>query len=400
VKSVLWVTQVYPRFDGDVMGGFLHRLAKELPPRGYAVRVVAPGADGVPDRDTFDGVAVERFRYAPEGRANLAYTGEMHRAAMRNPLRFAAFLHRFRAEASRAAREAGADVVHAHWWMPSGWAALPATRSGTPFVISVHGTDVRLVDRFPLAGPFAQRVLGRADRVLAVSSHLAERVRSLGAARCDVLPMPADGDVFRPAAPGAGGDAAAGEAAAGATRFVTAARLTAQKHVDLAIGALAELARQGRDVHLDVAGDGPERARLETAARGLDVAGRVHFHGMLSPERLAELYRGATAGILCSEGEGYGLTVVEAALCGTPSVGTRSGGLGDVIDDGVTGVLVPPRDRTALASALARLADDPERRERLAVAARDRARIVTAAPIADRLAALYDELLDGKDAGA
>lgn len=389
MRSALWVTQVYPRFGGDVMGGFLHRLAKELPARGWDVQVVAPGADGAPDRDMLDGVAVERFRYAPPGRANLAYTGEMHRAALRNPLRFAAFLRRFRAAAARAAREARAEVVHAHWWMPSGWAARAAAPQGTPFVISVHGTDVRLVDRFAAARPLARTVLGRADRVLAVSSHLAERVRALGIERCDVLPMPADGDVFRPGG-AAARDAAGGDA--GATRFVVAARLTAQKRVDLAIGAVAELARRGVDARLDVAGDGPERERLETTARGLDVAAKVRFHGMVDPSRLAELYRGAAACILCSEGEGYGLTVVEAALCGTPSVGTRSGGLPDVIDDGVTGLLAPAGDRSALAAAMARLAEDAAERARMGAAARAKAEAVTAAPIADRLAALYAEL--------
>jgi glycosyltransferase involved in cell wall biosynthesis len=238
-------------------------------------------------------------------------------------------------------------------------------------------------------------VFGGADRVLAVSWHLAGRVDALGAVRCDVLPMPADGDVFRPGGVTAR-DAAGGSA--GAARFVVAARLTAQKRVDLAIGALAELARSGRNVHLDVAGDGPERERLEMTARGMDVADRVRFHGMVAPARLAELYRGAAACILCSEGEGYGLAVVEAALCGTPSVGTRSGGLADVIDDGVTGLLAPPGDRSALAAAMGRLASDAAERSRMGAAARDKATAVTAAPIADRLVALYDELHAAKGA--
>ncbi|MEB3323640.1 MAG: glycosyltransferase, partial [Synechococcaceae cyanobacterium] len=90
------MTQVYPRRAGDPLGRFLHLLARELPARGFSVRVLTPAADGVPDEDTMDGVFVRRFPYATAGRRTLAYTGEMHRAALRHPLRFASFLRSFR----------------------------------------------------------------------------------------------------------------------------------------------------------------------------------------------------------------------------------------------------------------------------------------------------------------
>jgi glycosyltransferase involved in cell wall biosynthesis len=379
---VLWVTQVYPRTSGDVMGAFLHRLARELPARGYAPVVVAPGADGVPEEDVRDGVRIVRFRYAAEGKQTLAYTGELHRRALRSPVRFARWLRSFRRAVRSAAEEVRPAVMHAHWWVPSGWVCAPvAAALGVPLALSVHGTDVRLIGSVPIARPLARRVFRRARLVLPVSRWLSRRIGDLAAgARTEILPMPADDGIFHPRTAGVG---------PGPQRFAAVARLTAQKRIDVAVRALARLRASGVEAVLEIAGDGPRRSALEELAGELGVRDAVTFHGFLPPNDVAELLDRSVALLVPSESEGYGLIVVEAALCGVPTLGVRSGALEELVEPGASGLLVEPGDAHALSEAMARLAGDAELRSAMGLQARERARASTPVLVADRLAALY-----------
>jgi glycosyltransferase involved in cell wall biosynthesis len=195
--------------------------------------------------------------------------------------------------------------------------------------------------------------------------------------------MPADGATFLPS--GTARDD-------GPPEFVVAARLTRQKRVDVAIRAMALLPEGASAATLHVAGDGPERAALDSLARSSGLGDRVVFHGMMRPTDLAALLRRARAVVLPSVGEGYGLALVEGALCGAPPIGARSGGIPDVVEDGVTGLLFEPGDAPGLAAALGKLVADPGLARRLGARARVRALEATPGPLADRLAAVYRRL--------
>jgi glycosyltransferase involved in cell wall biosynthesis len=385
----VWATQVYPRREGDPLGAFLHALARELPARGFAPVVVAPGADDAPPAEERDGVRVVRFDYAPPGRRTMAYTGEMHVQAARRPALALAFLRRFRAAVAEAVARERPAVVHAHWWAPSGWAAAaPARRASVPLVLSLHGTDVRLLRRWPPLRPVARGVFRTAARVLPVSAALRDAIDALGMPGGEriVLPMPPAAPV--PAGAGAPEDGAPPVERAG---FLVAARLTAQKRVDVAVEAVCRLAAGRPEARLVIAGDGPERARLEARVAALGAGDRVTFRGMVPGDELARLYRSSVAVLLPSEQEGYGLTLVEGALHGTPAVGARSGGIVELIRPEVTGLLFEPGDEAGLAAALRRLLDDPALARRMGAAAREAARGRTAGPLADRLAGVYRE---------
>lgn len=379
--KVLWATQVYPRRRGDVLGSFLHRLARGLSERNVVVEIVAPGAVSLPDEETIDGVRVRRFRYAPEGEERIAYTGEMHRAARRNPGQFIAFLRAFRSSVRRALAAEHYDLVHSHWWAPPGLLAGPlARRHGAKHVISLHGTDVRLVDRLPLAGSVARRVLGSADLLLPVSRHLAREIEAWrGETPVEVLPMPADADRFRPGARDRRG-------------VVAVARLTTQKQIDHAVEAIAVLRRRGNDVPFTIVGDGPERRPLESLAERRGVRDLVSFAGECTGDELVAHYQSGCALVVPSDREGYGLVVIEAGLCETPTIGVRSGALEELVDDGGSGWLVPVGEVEALAAAIAAAALDPPEALRRGRAARDRALAGTTGPLADRLVGLYARL--------
>ena len=142
--------------------------------------------------------------------------------------------------------------------------------------------------------------------------------------------------------------------------LVFAGRLTVQKDLGLAIEALRQLG----DARLLIAGDGPERARLEKVA-----GERVEFLGPLSRAEVLGLLRAADASILTSAWENFPHGVVESLAVGTPVIATRTGGVAEVVHDGENGLLVEPGDTAAFVAAVRRYLDDGELRERLRAAA-------------------------------
>jgi glycosyltransferase involved in cell wall biosynthesis len=147
-------------------------------------------------------------------------------------------------------------------------------------------------------------------------------------------------------------------------------RLKRYKRVDLVLEAVALLAREGLDVELLIGGDGEERASLGAQARRLGIEDRVRTLGFVTEERKVDMLRRAWVHVLTSPKEGWGISNLEAAACGTPSVASDSPGLRESVLHGETGLLVPHGDVPALAEALGRLLRDQELRARMGQRAR------------------------------
>ncbi len=169
----------------------------------------------------------------------------------------------------------------------------------------------------------------------------------------------------------------------------TAARLSPLKGLDVLLSAAA-LVPEARFV---VAGEGPERAALEARAEALGVAHRVHFLG--ARDDVPDLLAACDLFVLPSRVEGLPLSVLEAMAAAKAVVATRIGGTDEVVIDGETGILVPPGDAAALASAIGTFLADPARARRAGEAGRDRLRArFTAQAMIDGVTAAYEELLD------
>lgn len=140
-----------------------------------------------------------------------------------------------------------------------------------------------------------------------------------------------------------------------------AGRITRAKSLETAIDALGRV----DGVTLLIAGDGEERERLERSA-----GENVRFLGTLARESVLELFAAADAALLSSSWENFPHTLVEALAAGAPVIATRVGGVPEIVDDGVNGLLVPPDDPDALARAIRSFFDDPELRDRLRAAAK------------------------------
>lgn len=387
---VLFVAHSFPRFPGDSAGSFVLRLAQALAGEHVTVEALAPAATGLAGCDTVGGVPVQRYRYAPESWETLAYTGNMAadvaaslsgKLAMAGLIGAAALATRARI---RARDREPVDLVHAHWWFPSGVAAaLALSRSRTPLVTTSHGSDIRLLLQKPAATPAARFVFARSRAVTCVSEWLANGVSTYTVERPVVAPMPVDTALFAPTAAGSEGR--------NPRLILFAGRLTRQKGGEAAIRALVAMRA---DATLDIIGTGPEHDRLVQLVRELGVGSRVRLLGAATQQELAVAYRQAAVLLMPSLNEGLGLVAAEAQLSETPVVGYASGGIPDVVRSGETGLLVPPGDIAALAAALDTLVTNPALRESLGRNARAAtlARFSPGASAA-RYAALYRSVL-------
>lgn len=148
--------------------------------------------------------------------------------------------------------------------------------------------------------------------------------------------------------------------------ILTVARLTKQKGIDILIEAVRILRERGVDAHLQIVGDGDQRAALENRTRELKLDAWVQFLGMCPQTALPEMYARCDAFALPSVREGMGLVLAEALLCGAPVIATNSGGVTDIVRDGETGLLFSEREASALADTLEKYARAPEFAARLA----------------------------------
>jgi glycosyltransferase involved in cell wall biosynthesis len=163
--------------------------------------------------------------------------------------------------------------------------------------------------------------------------------------------------------------------------LVTICRLVKGKGIDIVLRALKILAARGIPYRYVIGGEGPERGFLEALVDELGLGGRVHFKGSVVGEEKWRLLRNGDVFVMPSRldstiswQEGFGIAFVEAAAFGVPAVGSRSGGIPDAVVDGETGILVPEESPSELADALTFLYRNPEIRNEMGRAARERAR--------------------------
>ncbi len=381
VRRVLFVTHNFPRNSGDAAGGFLLDLAHALATVDITVEVIAPHARGLLERETVDGIFVQRVRYGNDAEETLAYTGTMAeqvKGSTRGKRAMLRLIGALRRATRHRLASGDVDIVHAHWWFPSALAiGRTAVRSRVPMVVTSHGSDARMATG--MTASLASFALGRAAAVTTVSQWLAQRLLPLTAAPITVAPMPADVTRFT------------AQAAIRATppRLLFVGRLNAQKNPIVLLRALATVPEE---MHLDVVGDGPDASALHALAAQLGVAHRVAWHGNQPRDAMPALYAQASCTLVPSRDEGFGLVAAESLLCETPVVAANSGGLPDIVRDGETGALLTALDEPAVWSdAIRRIAADPARRATLGAAGRAQMLdLVSPAAVAERYQSVYE----------
>jgi glycosyltransferase involved in cell wall biosynthesis len=242
------------------------------------------------------------------------------------------------------------DILDAQYFYPDGVAAAwIAQRLGKPLVITARGSDINLIPRNRLPRRMILWAAARAAAIITVCQALKVELVKLGADanKITVLRNGVDLELFRPE------DPREQRAQLGLTRttLLSVGHLIERKGHHLAIQALPELG----DVDLLIAGQGPERARLERLARLLGVQSRVRFLGVVSQEELRRYYSAADVLVLASSREGWANVLLEAMACGTPVAATRVWGTPEVVSAPEAGALVNERTPAALIKAVREL---------------------------------------------
>jgi colanic acid/amylovoran biosynthesis glycosyltransferase len=348
--------------------------------------VLVPRVAGAAMAEHRDGLTVRRFRYFPRRWEDLA-DGAIIENLRRRRSRWLQVLPFVLAEAwalRRLIREHRPDVLHLHWIVPQGVAALLTGRR-VPWLVTTLGGDVYALSD-PISARLKRTVLRRAGAVTAMNADMTARLVAQGAppARTHVLPMGADVGLVRAAAAGV---------ARQPGRILFVGRLVEKKGLHVLLAALRGVGTAGWS--LEVVGDGPLRAQLEAAAAGLPVT----FLGALPRAELARAYgRGEVVvvpSVAAASGDQDGLPValLEAMAAGCAVVGSRIAGIDAAVVDGDSGLLVPPGDPGALAAALDGLLADPDRRAKLGAGAAARAEEFSVAAVGARYRALLRQVL-------
>ena len=342
---VVFLTHNYPRRPGDLSGAALGTLARALMRRGISVRVVTPSDE--PGAAEIDGVPVNRIRVGRSILDTISRNDSLA-AALRSPMGLLALVRLRRSMRAAARHEitAGANLVHAHGWIPAGLAA-PA---GTPLVLTVGGTDASLLKESRIARSLARPLFQRAAVVTTVSREVGTWVQA-GAGRfvdsTHIHPMPTDTRNY-PWTLGGGG-------------VVVISRLIPSKRVELAIQTAAVLASCGHDFPLTIVGDGPERAALEQQAGRLGVSELVRFVGARSSSEARTYLERADVMLFTARGDGTALSAIEALVSGVPVVACwDSGAAVDIIPESGAGRLTLPSPE-AIADGVLDLQGDPDR---------------------------------------
>ncbi|MEM8948128.1 MAG: glycosyltransferase family 4 protein [Pseudomonadota bacterium] len=357
--KILSITTLYPNAERPTFGVFVENRLRKLAERpGVQLRVVAPvpwfplrneafGAYGcyarIPRTEHRHGIEISHPRYIqiPKFGTHLSP--------------FFLYLSLLGHISEIIRQEGDFDLIDAHVYYPDGVAAtLLAHKLGKPVAVTARGTDLNhYPERYPLVGRMIAKTAKQVDASITVCAALRDALIGLGIDpdAVHVMRNGVDLDQFHPI----DRDAARRHWQCRRTTLLSVGHLIERKGNELVIEALGQLS----DVDLILAGDGPERSRLERLAAKLGVADRVRFVGVVSHHDLPSLYSAADALLLASSREGWPNVLLEALACGTPVIASRNWGTPEIVSKPEAGLLVDERKPEDFAEAVRQLLKAP-----------------------------------------
>lgn len=374
--KVLVLSQMYPSLFNEVSGIFVHEQVKELVKQGCEVKVVSPvpwspfpinsmsakwkAYTKIPEKQIWDGIEVFYPRYIEFPRYYLQrWAGVFMYLGVRTLIDTIYKIYKF-------------DLIHAHVAYPDGYVGLKLKHKyKAPLVVTIHGRDVcscapqiPTIERGSCLKKIILQVLEGANKVIGVSS----KVRGI----IFKYYSPADKVVFvnngipvrkitknnmRPENQ--------------KIKIISVGYLDIRKGHEYAIRSLVGLNNDGIDCEYTVVGDGENRIFLENLARDLMVEDKVKFVGMKNQGEVYSYLSESDIFCLPSWDEAFGVAYIEAMSVGLPVIGCKGQGIEDVVTDGITGLLVKPKDTASVEDALKKLIRSPKLRQEIGQRAKE-----------------------------
>lgn len=404
--NIICPTYWYPNDAHDMRAIYVHDIVRHLVKLGHRVCVVAPAAAGVPLRAEMDGVQIRRFRldlpddlaYGKVAQSKVTLAGRLKRLTV-----MGGYLKGQYRAVLDAAKEFEPDVLHGHWAIPTGPAIVAAARRlNVPSVITMHGGDVYVNKAegydFPTrfyVRPILEWTLRKASALTAISDDCIEHALRAGAPRDHIHLIMNGADLarFSPLPPGQTPHPF------GPKMIFACRQLFPRKGIRFLISAAAALRSRHPELELVIAGDGFERPELEKQAADLGIGDVTTFLSWVANADLPQYFRACAVSVIPSLEEGFGIPAAEAAGCEVPVVASDAGGLPEVVQNGVTGFVVPKGNVPALTEAIDKLLSDPGLGVRMGKAGRERALArFDWARSAEKFADLYESLIQARGA--
>jgi glycosyltransferase involved in cell wall biosynthesis len=364
--KVLILTSSFPYSEGDHHSNYIFHQAQGQVEQGHEVHVVCPHIPGTPFFEIMRGVQVHRFPYFyPFRFQRLASDTGMYPALRHSFLamvQLPLFLISELSQAWRITRRYQIDLVHSHWFVPSGLVgATIAFIWKKPHVLTSHVLDVNLFGKFRSALPVLSAIVASADMITTNSSYTKQQIEALVPLPCPcrVIPMGVCLPEHLPPLNRVRGHT-----------ILYVGRLVEWKGVDTLIRSMTIVKKAIPGSELIIIGEGPLRNTLERLVQDTGLTDTVRFFGRANDDELAKLYDSAAVFVLPSRTyrglvmEGLGVVLLEAMSHGVPVIGSNVGGIPDIIIDGETGFLVPEQDPSSLAEKIVLLLSDTELWER------------------------------------
>ena len=365
--KVCILTTSFPLGKGDISGMFVLEQARHLIKHGAEIRVVSPHHFGSLLKEDINGIQVHRFRYfLPEKLQKLCYGSGMPNNVREFPwtkLQLPLLVLLFTIQAIRHAR--GCDIIHAHWSV-AGIAGLIAARiMRKPIVLNIHQGTLRDFTKI-------ERVLlENVDYVVFNSSYtLSHAMKYAKPVRSAIVPPGVDTEKFQCRSSSWKGMDILPARIMDKPILFTLGRLVEWKGHRYLIDAV-RLVKDKMNVHLLIGGEGTLRQDLDNLVRDRGLEDEVTFLGHIPGHLMNNYYSKADIyiqpSIIDKDGttEGLGVTILEAMACGTPCIGSKVGGIPDIIRDGENGFLVNPADPEQLAEKISLLLQAKDLREEI-----------------------------------
>ncbi|SMC40214.1 Glycosyltransferase involved in cell wall bisynthesis [Oscillospiraceae bacterium] len=342
-KKLLITASTFPRWEGDTEPRFILDLAKNMTDE-FDVTVLAPAAIGAKEKEDLEGVHVIRYHYFPIRKLEtLCYPGAIVPRIKEKKARglLVPFLMlSLKLKLNKIHKDY--DIIHAHWLIPQG---IAQSSYKTPYIVTGHGSDIASLNFQPMKS-LKRKCLDRAAQVTVVSNYLKGKAEEITERRdIKVIPMGCDTTKFSP-------------------EFRQERYFGDDKKTVLFVGRLVTIkgveylieAMKGVDARLVIVGEGPIKDDLKKNAEeaGIDAV----FMGGKSHEELKVIYASSdvfvSPSITLPNGaqEGLGLVALEAMSSGVPVIGSRSGGIVEVIDDGNNGILFDEKNVNQLRKSI------------------------------------------------
>lgn len=361
-KKLLVTTTTFPRWKGDTDPPFVYELSKRLA-RDFDILVHTPHYPRALKKEVVTGVSVHRFRYFLSRYEKIAGGTAILPFLKANKLYFFVlpfFLMAQLASLARLVAKKKPDIIHAHWLVPTGFFSVLATRvfcRKCKTIIICHGADVYGLQN-PLARFVKRWTINRADLLVAVSRDLRLKISKMGLEKkVDVISMGVCEKTFHPLSARASLRKDHGICG---VFLLYVGRLSEKKGVRFLLEALQLLDHEGVKATLVVIGDGEERPSLQKLSHRLGISEKVRFLGSLNNQALpayyatADIFIGPSIETSSGDTEGFGLTFVEAALAGCILVGTKVGGIADILIHCEKSFIARPCDSKDLKDAISK----------------------------------------------